>query len=352
MHRIASAVGVGFGEDGSRCAICIDSPFDTAGPVKQALGPVFALHEHLADPGAGKVCGGCKAVLSGKPGRQPPPLRMVSFRLRPGRHLEFLTHTDWWPIIRSGPEDGEILSWGRSKKKQHMLFAGFSGRGTWRVGSDDGQIIGRHSRMAVEALESLRECGASKAEILLGRYRPQRTAKFGDEIERAENDIRELRHTPYMAWLLWALPSDPIKRNERGNGMALGRHDRIAVNLLAAIAWNSSYRRMEGIQFWDGFFAGRINRFALRPLPDFAASLIAEAKVPAMKAGEAARIVEGMDAADEEATMDAIRKRGAMLLGLVFDEMEARRRLPARMQDLPPPENGYPVEGVFTKGES
>ena len=293
--------------------------------MKQVLGANFADHSDLNAPGKETICTGCQSIMSGRPGRNPPPLRMVSFRLKPKCSFEFLEQADWWPIIKAGPASPEILSWGRTKKKHHALNAGISGNGFWRIGSDEIQIADWHDDAVIEALEILRSCGASKAAILTGRYRPQSLQKFSDEIDRSEKTIKRLRGKPILEWMVWALPSEPEKRKD-GTSMALDSNDRIAVDLLAAVAWASDYRKQDGLRFWDGYFMARVNRFSRLPLPDFTSNLMRDAQVPAIYAHEAARLVDSLDADTEKSVMESITKRGTMLMGLVYDEMGKRRK--------------------------
>lgn len=77
-HLIARARGVLDG-DGSRCAVCGDSPFGEGKRTRDVLGPNFTDYESVDDSRAESACAGCVSLLGGRPGDDPPPLRTTSF---------------------------------------------------------------------------------------------------------------------------------------------------------------------------------------------------------------------------------------------------------------------------------
>ena len=326
LHTIARALGRRPGEGASSgCAVCGRSPFGTVGRLRPALGPAFNNHLALRAPDVDAVCEGCKAVLGGKPGRTPPPLRMRSIAVDPETDtLRYLEQKDWWEILTNGQHPPIILSWAHSRKKQHMLHAGISCRGYWHVGSDDGPIRYDHRADALDAILALREAGASKGAILAGRYRPQVVAACGALVERCETVLRPLRGLPAMALWVHAAPSD-IEAQQEEEPRMLGEADRAAVTLLEAIAWGAEYRVKDGLRFWGGYFQARIARFARLPLPEAVSRLIGECRVSTTEAARAAAMVEAMSEEDMAAVEEVLRQRSALVHALAFDRMKVRR---------------------------
>ena len=327
LSLLASALKVPPGNTKTDCAVCGESEFPTVGNVRRALGSAFNNHLVLAAPEVDAVCAGCKAVLGGRPGREPPPLRMRSIAVDvASREMRFLSQPDWWDILTNPHHPPVILSWAQSRKKQHQLYAGISAHGRWHVGSDTAPIIWNHAPDLVSAIERLREIGASKGSILAGRYRPQLVASHGSAIEIAEQVARRWRGSAALQLLVHAAPSDQPEDKPEDMPVALSKPDKRAVDVLAELAWGSSYRVENGMRFWDGYYLSRIARFGRLTLPDMVSRIISECGVGTHSAAKVAQQVADWSTEETDAVSDAIRRRSAILHGLAFDQMAQRRQ--------------------------
>ena len=327
LHSVARALGVEAG-GGCGCAVCGSSPFDAAGRKRQVLGVGFSQHETLLSPRHDAVCLGCKAVLGGRPGRQPPPLRMVSFRIDmppAAPEIQPLNQADWQPLLAAGPPPGgAVVSWARSKKKHHALSAGVSADGVWRIGSDDGRIDAPHSPELMRAVISLRRLGASKTAILTGVHAPGTAARPG--FARNDEIVRPHRGGAWLELVVYACAEERGK-NQGDEKPMLTEIEKKAVGLLADIAGGSALRREDGIRFWGGFFAGRVSRFAqTADIKEFVSRLGDECRtdISAMAAAARKAALEWPDE-DGPQVLEAMRKRGAILQALAFESLRNAR---------------------------
>ena len=159
---IARSLGVTESDRPIPCAICVESPYAGAGRAGRVLPRSFTNHYDLAAPHIEQVCEGCRALMGGRPGRVPPPLRTRSFSLAlESRRMIGLMQSSWWELLSNRPRSPQIVSWARSRKKHHYLHAGISQNGEWRIGSDDGPIIAEHDSALLLAITALRELGAT-----------------------------------------------------------------------------------------------------------------------------------------------------------------------------------------------
>ena len=323
LHTLALSLGCE-PERGCLCAICAESPFDSAGSRKAVFGPGFSYQTDLAAPHASKVCLGCKTVLGGKPGRQPPPLRMLSFVVRGDPPvMETLKQDDWWPLLSDGPQAGMIVSWGWSRKKHHELYAGVSSGVQWRIGSDDGQILAEHEPALMRAILTARAVGATKGAILTGAYGPKIAAR--SSLQAAEKVIARHRGSSWLELLVYACPGGEEDSEEEID--MLNEHENRAKHLLTEIAWGAGYRRSEGLRFWGGFFTGRIERFAgLENIEEFVSRLGRECRTDVHGMSAAANLTESWTPEESGRVLEAIRRKGLVLQALAFDAVQARRK--------------------------
>ena len=320
LHAIARSLGIQPGSESIRCCVCGESPFALIGRKRQSLGAIFSNHENLRAPQFDAVCEGCKTVLGGRPGRDPPPLRMASFMVSNGQ-FRAIDRAALWDLLQSPPPGNAVVSYGRSRKKQHALHAGFSGAGVWRVGSDDGPVEWRHNPRIIRAVGEMRRLGVSKGAILTGRYPAAKTAA----LQKLDAVIAPIRGSAALDMIVWCSPEagkDKIEENPMIDPI-----DQDASDLLAIIAWHSSYRASEGLRFWGGYYLSRIRRLSRLPLNDFISRACRECQATTAGAAEAAEFTARRDGEQCAAVIRAIRERPDLLHGLAFAQMEQRRKL-------------------------
>ena len=308
----------------SFCAQCgPNSPFETWGTVKK-LGRLFGGHQWLFAPDIDTICVGCKKILGGRPGGKERPLRTYSWKLVPGLDFEWMSIDAWWHELHNPPTEPTIYSWAQSKKKHHVLHAGFSCNGDWRVGADETQIRFRHNAQVLESVLTLRRFGCGKAEIVTGRYHTSKWAQMNALLTEHEEILRPFRdQTPEaLDLIVFAIPKQP-NSNKSDYQMPLKTIDRQAVELLAQIAYHSTARVLDGKKFWGGWYLNRIRRFMRLPLNDFVSRLMGEFNVGVQC--ESSVIVERMSAEESDELGRAIRERTDLLHGLAFRQMSVYR---------------------------
>jgi len=316
LHLVARSLGV-TPEQGCECAVCGESPYLLSG---RSVRKTFADWDFLR--GHERLCDGCEAIMGGKPGRQPPPLRTISF-VADGERLQPLDRAGMWPLLRRWPV-GTVVSWARSRQKHHVLSAGVVTEDELPVGSDHGTVRVRRPDLvvlsAVERLLSVR-C-FSRAEIVTGRYRADRIAAFGVTLWRdLERVVAQYRGRGIVDLACWCAPGSEHRPEQQRREQVLPRTDLLAVDLLGAIARASERRRNDGLAFWGGWYQRRVDRFARLPLADCVSRLLGECAVPPSsdEAQLAARLLAELSDADTEAISAALRSRSQLLIALAFD---------------------------------
>jgi hypothetical protein len=330
LHLVADALGVDPDLTGSDCAVCGTSPYPPSGPTKRVLGSSFAQWGEIADPGAPGVCTGCRRILSGRPGDDPPPLRMMSLLVHRGEVTQYRSSRDFWTVLDEPPEGPAVVSWSASMMRggHHVLSAGVSTAAHMAIGSDAGVIhyspeADRPLLDAVLELVSAPEDGKPafrRTDVLHGTYSAPAIERFNPaawaELEEA---VRPYRDTPLLDLVVAAAPALPPTR-DNGDEMIAETDDQ-AAKLLGAIARGSTIRQTDGMMFWTGFFRRRVARFSRLPLNDFVSRMLDECKVngsaPALR--DVIQMVQQMDEETTERIEEALRKRPGLICALAYD---------------------------------
>jgi len=330
LHAMAEMRGIPMG-DGSQCAVCGDSPFDSAGHRRRVLGPNFANHDMLSE--ARQVCLGCVGLMAGKPGSTPKPLRMMSFIGSAGEIRE-LDRPMMWDVLCDPPNGEHILSWAVSKKIHHWLWAGLSSsREEQAIGSDFGTIYHRvegHAELRGAVLKLLAgrkgKPAFARSVIESGSYHPTAVARFG--VARWQHlDAVVARHRPshVLSLICWCAPVEDTGPKEEEE-MPISNHDQLAVTLVSELAEASRYRRREGKMFWGGVLRHRIERARNLPLQDAISRLLdwleCETMCPSLR-GQL-QSAAGWDAETSDGVSEALRKRPALVISLAMDAMKLR----------------------------
>lgn len=334
LHHIAAAAGVPLDPSGWTCALCGPTPFARAGSTRDLLGVGWSDWDLMADRTGRSLCAGCVTLISGKPGRIPPPLRTRNVAVIDGTlHLP-----DWsamWPLLTEPPAGLTVLSWATSKQKQHHLRAGLSAPDRLVVGADDGAIVLRPARHAalLTALLCLRAGDADKprctrTEILSGQYAPATIMRLGARQWRdAESVIAPHRGTALLELLVAHCPVTSATPTQESDLMALDPTDDDALLILHALQVGAQLRHDDPKAFWGGQFVRRVERHAHRALPDFLARAMRDLGVDAMgdPASTLASVARDWDAARHEAVMRRLADRAALLVALTYDARKARK---------------------------
>ncbi|HEX6939810.1 MAG TPA: hypothetical protein VF158_10400, partial [Longimicrobiales bacterium] len=328
---------------GARCTLCGPSPYPTAGPRHQIFGAGFSDWTLCEDPLAPDLCQGCAAILSGKPGRQPPPLRMRSLAVIDGA-LEILTLDRLWALLTT-PRDGlTVLSWATSAQKHHALHAEISTPDRLCVGSDDGCIRVHRVDLApvADAVRTLRagddpkKPWCTRDEILTGHYRPQSIARDPRTWERAEAVLAPRRGTLLLSLLVAHAPVAAPDESTLTETTMDDPTETAVARWLATIARDSQYRSTHGKEFWGGVFERRLRRHLTRPLPDLLSRLATDLQIPPVSEAlrEAHRQLTALTPDETAQWGDVLRTRTTLLVGLAFqhqrDAREAAQTAKAR----------------------
>lgn len=331
---LASALGVAEG-DGCTCALCGVSSFDAAGSPSTVLGVNFTDFDYLADESAPDLCLGCKTLLGGRPGNDPPPLRTVSIRANE-EALVALNRSDWWLLLDGTDqveERGEVLSWATSRKRHHWLRAGISTPDLWAAGSDEGTIWWQPTPEPARAVMSLREVGASKGVILTGLYPVRLHATHPARIAAAELVLAPLRGQPILDLLVWAAPKpDETTNNSNEDDDMVDPIDALAADVVAKLVWGSEMRAEDGKIFWGGYLLRRLRRFSRLPLRTCVSRLMAECRVSSSTGAEVAQLIDELSDSDVAGVERRLRERPDLIHAMAFGRMatyrDSRKRTP------------------------
>jgi len=330
LHILAEARGVIRGH-GSDCCVCGESPFDAFGSRRKVLPNTFADHDLMGS--ADKVCCGCVALMAGRPGDDPPPLRTANVAILKSGEAVYPDRQGLYRLM-ADPGEVRVISWASSRKKHHWLRAGLSTPGRLLIGSDDGQIEYRpvdHSGLlhAVVALLASPTGTASiltRTAIRTGEYHPEAIRKFGVRIW-APLDAIVSRWRPSLLVDLLTIAAPVTLADPQKEDAVIDKTEEKAAALLAHIAIASEMRRKDGKMFWGGFYRHRIERFRHLPLSQMASRLMdvvrASPTDPAV-----AMVTEYLATWTEEESAEVavvVRDKAALVLALAFEMIKGTR---------------------------
>jgi len=325
-HAIARALGITPTAEGSLCALCGASPFAAAGPVSRVVSANFADGSLLG--AAPDICAGCARCLAGRPGDQPPPLRMTSFvvvagEFRPARYSAL------WDLLERPPEGEHAISWATGGKRHHWLHAGISTAAHQVIGADAGAIDhypddDRELRAAVRGLLDL---GFTRATIRDGAYHPQSIARAGwSRWQHLEARVSVIRPSALLDLLTTVAPRPPKDATPPLPPEAttvIDPTDDLAAVLLAHLARSSGYRRAHGKEFWAGTLHHRLQGVRTLPLADAVARLLERLECScsdgAGAVNPAVALLADLDEEQQVAVSRAWRDRPALLVALAYD---------------------------------
>lgn len=326
---LALARGVSVGA-GCRCRVCGPSPFDAGGKLADG----FTDFPLLADPSTVDVCAGCAALLAGRPGDTPPPLRTTSIRAT-DHGAEYLDRRGVWAALLAPLEEPHVLSWAVGGQRHHWLRAGVSTSERLLVGTDEGTVeyVPARDRWLLDAVHALLASPTGTAPLLsresirTGIYHPAATVKYGvAEWTRIEEMVAAARPSPLLDMAVACAPVSGPPATTREDEM-ISEEDARAAELLAYIAHGSAMRSKDGLLFWSGVFRHRIEQHRRKPLADFVSRMLDAVKCDPVTIGakNTTAMLEALSPEDVAATEKAVKERPALLVALAFDRLRAMR---------------------------
>lgn len=313
-------------ESEGSCAMCGLTPFETAGPKRRVLGSNFVDFMALLEPLCDDICAGCDALMSGRPGDDPPPLRTRSVYADESG-ARYLKMADIWPLIEHPPANRFTLSWAESGQKHHWLHAEMSTPQLLRIGCDRTTIEfdrSRHDGLRHAVAEMIAR-GSSRKAIILGDYHPKTVRTVGSATwRRLELMIEPHRPSPLLDFLTTIAPKPDDVATLTDEVQLIDPQDQKAAEILAGIARSSSVRTNDGKMFWGGFFRHRVERYRRCSLPDLASKLMdavqSSTTSPEMRTTIAA--IEEMDDDTQQAVQSAIADRPAFIISLAYEQIQ------------------------------
>ncbi len=225
-------------------------------------------------------------------------------------------------IIQNPPNEF-VLSVPYSFKKHHWLYAGLSCKEKAYIGTDDRTVEIDYSKYdipaAIDMVQRLINVGVPRAEIISGNYSVFSMSKFGKLLVDTENMLSPLRQSGFVELVVKYTPArkEKLIYEREGENPMLSESEFNAVNFLGSIANNSSYRKENGIQFWQGYFKRRINRFKKLDAHTFASKLAEACGSPQ---GAFVGLIVDLTEDQLESMMNDIRTKTDLLVAIVYSD--------------------------------
>ncbi len=327
-HAIAAARGVQPGS-GCLCIVCGASPYDAGRTAKGLLGPLFTDYDALSAPDAKDACEGCCAMLGGKPGSVPMPLRMGHFAVVSGDLVQ-PSGDDLLALLVDPPDELEAIAWTATRKRHASLRCGRCQPGLLMVGAEQGTIAWDvdDGRALVDAVSTLR-ASARQEHILSGQYPPHVILALGPSWEPAEAIVAA--HRPSLRLnMVVALVRRPETTTAEEGSMPIAEPERRAAELLLSIGQASTIREGDPIAFWATVFPRRVAAAGTRAtLIDAAGWLVEKVRANPSALGDAVGLVESMTPEQSTETLSMWRDRP--LLCVAFARQISRERYEERL---------------------
>jgi len=343
-HAIGAAKGATPSPPGSLCACCGESPYAETRRTSEVCGPNFTDYDLLADASLPMVCGGCAAMLGGKPGREDRPLRMAHFAVIDGR-LEFPDGAVLAAILADPPAELTAIAWTASRQRHASLRCGLCVPGVLYVGTEADTvewIPGRDAPL-LAAVSALR-AHARREHVTSGDYPPHVIAALG--AAWAPNEAVVARHRPTTRLdMACSIVRRPEVIQESAT-MPIAEPQRKAADLLLLIAQTSRDREADPIRFWGELLPRRLARAcAQRDLLAAVSRLMSDAHCNATypHAVQAVAWVERMTAEEASEVLTIWRQQAPVVMALtkiIRDENYADRVSGAELVALIPSKGG------------
>ncbi len=295
------------------CACCGEQRAEK--PLAKVLKNTFTEINQLVKAPSDFICESCEKIYLSS------DMRFKCIYSATMHSYEVIQRTDVIEKI-CNPQKQWVLSVPYSFKKHHWLYAGLSDEHHAYIGTDDRTVYFSYDKhnisYIVEQIQDLVTYGVPRAEIISGNYSVFSLDKYRF-IPIYEEHIQPLRSCGLVELIVKftpALKEKLVYKSEVENPM-LTQSEFDAVNFLSSIASNSQYRIENGIQFWQGFFERRVNRFK-----NFEATIFASKLSESVGASQGIYIDMLTQKSNEEleSMMKEIREKTHILISIVYSE--------------------------------
>jgi hypothetical protein len=297
----------------SRCIVCGDSPFAEGRPVSDLFGSSFT--DFGLMQGDGEVaCQGCSAMLGGRPGGTPMPLRLGHFAVL-GEDLARPTSVQLWALLYDPPEDLHAIGWTATRQRHASLRCGPCSPGLLMVGSEQGTIPWdvEQCRPLLDAVHALR-AQASQDVILTGQYPPHVIATLGPLWEPNEEVVRRWRPSMQLQMAVAVTPRPEPKETEP---MPMTESQTRAARIVADLASASAARKANALDFWGGLLARRLTVSASRQdLVQAVGDLMQRIQVSPLLVSDTVDALRWMPEDEAAATLREMRDRPLLIVAL------------------------------------
>jgi len=265
------------------------------------------------------ICSGCSGLLADAQLRYSAIVANADGITRVKRE-------DMWPALTAQTEDF-VATWPISRKKHCWLYAGLSTPDEWQVGSYSQTVIFNRRKHGPiqEAVFRLLNLAIPQSNIVSGQYHPKFLSYYLPQIEQAEHLIANHRASGLIEFLVYIGPRVKSPLEERIETM-IDPADELAAKFLSLIAGNSYYRVNQGMDFWGGFFAARIERVRNLPLSDQTSRLMQSLMVPAHGSGVIAEFVASVTPEEAKQIEQSISRRPKLVIALAYSLIKKQKK--------------------------
>lgn len=286
--------------------------------MKRAIKTTFTDFPQLVLTPSTMICAECERAYNDK------NLRFKPIYSNKRGEYRIIERTEVLDLI-CNPQEEWVLSVPYSFKKHHWLYAGLSNRHMAYIGTDDRTIIIEYDKINIaELVNSIKDCiayGVPRKELKAGIYSVFTLVKF-PFLNSCEELFEQVRPSGLIDLIVQYTPAVKNKKTyeRKEENTMLTSAENNAVTLLGCIAKSSKYRVENGLQFWDGFFERRINRFKSLGTHEFVSKL-SEA-VGSINNGGYAEMVRDMSEDDLNDMMTVIRSKTHLIVAIVYAEKD------------------------------
>lgn len=254
---VRRAVGAVLGGQAGACDCQVCGPKSPFAASSATLGPGFVDYD-LVDASQTAICDGCRRLLAGKPGSDPPPLRTHHWAVV-SDELSRLDAAQLVELLRAPPVGVQAVAWAKSRQKHAVLRCGTCSPMLLRIGSDDGTIEWRPATDAalLDAISELRR-GATRDQILAGDYPPHVLERLGAAWSDAEAVVARYRPSLQLDMAAALVPRPEITATTEVPPMLLPDEVQALSHLLYALTRHSAWRQRDAIRFWSELLPRRL----------------------------------------------------------------------------------------------
>lgn len=278
------------------------------------------------------VCEGCRSLLSGRPGDDPPPLRTLHVLAVDGQPAVYPARADLEAILRDPPDAPFVLAIAESRQRHAVLRADISTAHRFYIGTDAETVIYSPATdlPLLDAVGALcipgpKEPGFTRDQIRTGNYSAGQVLLFGvARWDALEAVVRRYRPSPLLDLFCLIARANPTYTIEVSD--MIDSSDKLAAELLAGIANNATIDKLK-MNFWGGLLRSRLERWREYALPELVSRLLDCCRVPAHQSQAITSRLLAWDDETAASVLDAIRTRPALLCAYAYDICKNHREI-------------------------